>query len=91
MPASTIRCVVLNACYSERLARATAARIGHVIGMRYPIGDEAAIQFSVGFYTGLFAGATVPDAFARGRAHILARPGLGGEHGTPAIFPPGDH
>lgn len=84
--AATIRCVVLNACYSERLARTTARQIEHVIGMQYPIGDEAAIQFSVGFYTGLFAGGTVPDSFARGCAYVRRRPGLGNEYQTPVLF-----
>ncbi|MEV4140716.1 CHAT domain-containing protein [Dactylosporangium sp. NPDC049742] len=85
---STIRCVVLNACYSQRLAEALTARIDHVVGMRYRIGDEAAIEFSVGFYLGLFAGWAVPDAFARGRTHLLARPALYREHDSPLLFPP---
>ena len=34
--------------------------IDYVVGMRWQIGDEAAIEFSVGFYTGLFAGHSVP-------------------------------
>jgi len=67
---STIRCVIVNACYSEKLARALASAIDHVVGMRSQIGDEAAIGFSVGFYTGLFAGQPVPAAFERGLAHI---------------------
>jgi hypothetical protein len=57
--------------------------------MRYQIGDEAAIEFSVGFYLALFAGRTVPDAFAVGQAHILARPAIERQHLTPLIFPPG--
>lgn len=86
---STIRCVVVNACHTLRLAEALATKIDHVIGMRYQIGDEAAIEFSVGFYLALFAGRTVPDAFAVGQAHILARPAIERQHLTPLIFPPG--
>lgn len=87
---ATVRCVVLNACYSARLAEALAAQIEYVIGMRYPIGDEAAIEFSVGFYLGLFAGWPVPEAFKRGRSYLLARPRLSAQHLTPQIFPPVD-
>jgi hypothetical protein len=86
---STIRCVVVNACHSVRLAEALATRIDHVVGMRYQIGDEAAIQFSVGFYLALFAGWSAPDAFVRGRAHIRSRPAIEQQHLTPLIFPPG--
>jgi hypothetical protein len=85
---STIRCVVVNACHSVRLAEALASRIDHVIGMRYQIGDAAAIEFSVGFYLALFAGWSVPDAFVRGRSHIRSRAALEQEHLTPLIFPP---
>lgn len=86
---STIRCVVVNACHSIHLAEILATQIDHTIGMRYQIGDEAAIQFSVGFYQALFAGWPVPDAFARGRAYILSRPALEQHHQTPLLFPPG--
>ncbi len=86
---STVRCVVLSACYSLRLAEAMAAQIDHVIGMHDKIGDQAAIQFSVGFYQGLFAGKSVPDAFTRGRALIQVRAETEREHLTPLLFPPG--
>lgn len=84
----TLRCVVVNACHSVRLAEAVAKHIEYVIGMRYEILDEAAIDFSVGFYLGLFAGWTVPRAFQRGRAHVRARAVNEGQHQTPLIFPP---
>ncbi|GAA2632952.1 hypothetical protein GCM10010399_76660 [Dactylosporangium fulvum] len=86
---ATIRCVVVNACHSIHLAKILSTQIDHVVGMRYQIGDEAAIQFSVGFYQALFAGWSVPDAFARGRAHIRSRPALEQHHLTPLLFPPG--
>lgn len=87
---STVRCVVLNACYSERLAQTLAAKIDYVIGMRYPIGDDAAIQFSIGFYLALFGGRSVPEAFERGRTSLQARPRWTAEHQTPLLFPPGE-
>ena len=61
---STIRCVIVNACHSVRLAEALASRIDHVIGMRHVIGDAAAIEFSFGFYLALFAGWSGPDPAA---------------------------
>ncbi len=48
-----IRCVVLNACYSEPQARAIAEHIEHVVGMSKAISDEAAISFAAVFYQAL--------------------------------------
>jgi hypothetical protein len=87
---STLRCVVLNACYSVRLAREVAAQIDYVIGMRDGIEDDAAIEFSLGFYIGLFGGAEVPDAFARGEDHLRSSPDFAQNHLTPVLFPPGE-
>jgi hypothetical protein len=44
-----VRCVVLNACYSEIQGEAIAQHIEYVIGMKKAIGDSAAIEFSIGF------------------------------------------
>lgn len=85
---STLRCVVLNSCYSARLTQAISTQVDHVIGMRDQIDDEAAIEFSVGFYIGLFGGHSVPEAFARGQAHLQAQPAFAPDHRTPIIFPP---
>jgi CHAT domain len=84
---ATITCVIVNACYSERLARAMSQHIDHVVGMRWQIGDEAAIEFSVGFYTGLFAGHSVPEAFQRGLAHIQRSEATMLEYRTPLLLP----
>ena len=84
---ATINCVIVNACYSERLARAMSQHIDHVVGMRSKIGDEAAIEFSVGFYTGLFAGHPVPEAFKRGLAHIQRSEATRPEYRTPLLLP----
>ena len=48
--ADSVKCVVLNACYSEAQADAIAGHIDFVVGMKKAIGDEAAIKFAVGFY-----------------------------------------
>lgn len=67
---TSIECVFVNACYSERLARAVFKSIDNVIGMRWKVGDAAAVQFSRGFYTAYFNGVRVPDAFNAGLADI---------------------
>ena len=61
-----IECVVLNACYSEEQAKAIHQHIDYVVGMQKAIGDNAAIEFAVGFYDGLGAGRTIDDAFELG-------------------------
>jgi len=83
---ATIKCAIVNACHSMRLAIAMARHIDYVIGMRWEIGDEAAIQFSVGFYLALFSGRSVPDAFGRGCTHVRARPATEQEHTTPVLL-----
>ena len=65
-----VECVILNACYSEVQATAIGAHIPHVIGMNQPIGDQAAIEFSVGFYQAIGAGRPYPNAFKFGRSAI---------------------
>ncbi|MFX0138902.1 MAG: CHAT domain-containing protein [Candidatus Hodarchaeota archaeon] len=59
----SIRCVVLNACYTETQAQAIAQYIDCVIGMSNEIGDEAAIMFSSSFYRALAYGSNVKTAF----------------------------
>ncbi|MGJ5674110.1 MAG: CHAT domain-containing protein [Nostochopsis sp.] len=48
-----VKCVLLNACYSEKPAVAISQYINYVIGMNNPIQDRAAIEFARGFYDGL--------------------------------------
>jgi CHAT domain-containing protein len=62
----SVKCVVLNACYSEVQANAIARHIDFVIGMKKAIGDEAAIKFAVGFYDALGAGRDFEKAFKFG-------------------------
>lgn len=61
--ADKVKCVVLNACYSEVQATAIAEHIPYVIGMKKAIGDTAAIEFAVAFYDALGAGETIEFAF----------------------------
>jgi hypothetical protein len=58
-----IRCVVMNACYSEAQARAINAHVPFVVGTLEEIDDDAAIAFSRGFYRAIGAGRTVKEAF----------------------------
>jgi CHAT domain-containing protein len=61
-----VKCVVLNACYSEVQANAISQHIDYVVGMKKAIGDEAAIKFAVGFYDALGAGRDFEKAFKFG-------------------------
>ena len=51
--ASHVKCVLLNACYSEKSAVAISQHINYTIGMNQPISDKGAIVFAIGFYDGL--------------------------------------
>jgi len=57
---------LLNACFSEVQANAIARHIPYVVGMRRAIGDQAAIQFAIGFYDALLAGESVELAYRFG-------------------------
>jgi CHAT domain len=48
-----VKCVVLNACYSEKSAAAISQYINYAIGINQPIEDKAAIAFARGFYDGI--------------------------------------
>ena len=66
----TIKCVVLNSCYSESQAKEIAKHIPYVIGMKSSVFDKAAIAFSVGFYAALGAGKDIEFAFKMGTVAI---------------------
>jgi len=61
-----VECVLLNACYSEVQAQVICRHIPYVVGMRQTISDEAAIQFSLGFYRALGAGENYDRAYEFG-------------------------
>lgn len=61
--ADKLKCVVLNACYSEVQAETIAQHIQYVVGMKKAIGDATAIEFSVAFYDALGAGESVEFAY----------------------------
>jgi hypothetical protein len=82
----SIRCVIVNACYSLTLAEAVVREIDYVVGMRSEILDAASIEFSVGFYQGLFAGRTVPEAFRQGCALVQAEPKTKSQYKVPMLL-----
>lgn len=66
----TVKCVVLNACYSEVQAEAISKYVPCVIGMTNAITDDAAIKFAASFYRALGYGQSVLRAFELGRNDI---------------------
>ncbi len=58
-----IRCVVLNACYTERQAHKIAETIECVVGTPATVGEKAARIFSAAFYQALGYGHPVQVAF----------------------------
>ncbi len=65
-PKNPIECVILNACYSQVQATAISQHIPYTIGMNKAIGDKAAIEFVVGFYSALAAGESIEFAYKLG-------------------------
>jgi len=61
-----IECVLLNVNYSEYYAEAVAQHIDYVIGIKQEVSSQAAITFSVGFYTALGAGKSISEAYKQG-------------------------
>jgi len=61
-----IRCVVLNACFTEEQAHIIIRQIDYVIGTSVEISDTAAICFSKAFYQALGYGKDIQTAFELG-------------------------
>jgi hypothetical protein len=69
-----VRCVVLNACYSEPQAQAIVESIDCVIGMGTEVADDDAIVFARDFYRALGYGRSVRVAFEAGKAVVPENP-----------------
>jgi len=67
---SSVKLVVLNACYSESAAEALLAHVDCVVGMAGSIHDDAARSFAIGFYGGLGERASAEAAHKGGCAAI---------------------
>jgi len=79
-----LRLVVLNACFSERQARAIADHIDCVVGMSREITDAAAVGFAAAFYQALAYGKDVRTAFDV--ACVEAGLTVEGEEATPRLI-----
>lgn len=66
-----VRCVALNACWSDKHAGQIAKFVDCVIGMARAVSDEAAIGFAAGFYRSLGEGKSVGEAFDLGKVQIM--------------------
>jgi hypothetical protein len=67
---SSVRLVVLSACYSDLQADALRAHVDCVVGMSGSIDDDAARNFAIGFYGGLGERESIAAAFRQGCAAI---------------------
>lgn len=65
-----VRLVVLNACYTDALARSITQTVDYAIGAGKGIGDTAGVAFAGAFYRALGFGKSVKDAFASARAEL---------------------
>ncbi|MFN2439453.1 MAG: tetratricopeptide repeat protein [Chitinophagaceae bacterium] len=69
----TVKCVIVSTCYSEKQAKAISQHVPVVIGTKKEISDDAAINFSTGFYTSLdpdLSQMSLNKAFELGRIAI---------------------
>jgi hypothetical protein len=70
---ANIRCVVLNACYTEAQAAGIVESIDCVVGMSRAIADRSAIAFAASFYQALAYGQSIQTAFESGCVAIALR------------------
>ena len=61
-----LQCIMLNACYSLSQGRAISLGVPFTIAMEGTIDDEAAIEFSRGFYDAIGAGRPIDFAYGEG-------------------------
>lgn len=67
-----VKCVVLNACYSENQAKIISKHGIYVVGMNDEINDDVAINFSVGFYLGIVNGKDPVFSYNFAKTKVLA-------------------
>lgn len=65
-PYMELKCIIFDACNTEKLATAVSKHIMYSVGMKGEIDDEAAVHFSMGFYEALGDGKSIEDAFKFG-------------------------
>lgn len=67
---SSIRCVILNACYSFTQGCLISEVVPFTIAMEHELNDNAAIKFSEGFYDALAAKKSIELAFREGTRRV---------------------
>lgn len=73
----SVRCVVLNCCFSDSISRLILPHVEAVIGCDDSIADDAAIMFTRAFYRALSHGVTLQQSFNLARNDL----NLHGKHG----------
>lgn len=71
--ASSVQCVVLNACYSVRVSQELVDDVPVVIGMRDAVRDGSSLAFAEDFYNAIADGHSLRDAFDLAKAGIATR------------------
>jgi hypothetical protein len=66
----SVKCVVLNACYSESIAKQVAPHVEAVVGCNASIEDETAIMFARAFYRALAHGRSFAETFELAKNEI---------------------
>src|SRR5262249_39294427 len=67
---SSVKLVVLNACYGDEQADALLAHVDCIVGMNGLIRDDAARSFAIGFYGGLGEQQSIAASYKQGCAAI---------------------
>jgi hypothetical protein len=65
-----VRLVVLNACYTNNLARSITKAVDYAVGTGKGIGDKAGVAFAGALYRALGFGKSVKEAFASAKAEL---------------------
>ncbi|HET6979308.1 MAG TPA: CHAT domain-containing protein [Pyrinomonadaceae bacterium] len=65
-----VHLVVLNACFTDVLARSIVQTVDYAVGSSLGIGDKAAVAFAGAFYRALGFGKSIPDAFKSAKAEL---------------------
>jgi hypothetical protein len=66
-----VRCVVMNACETDRQGEAVFRHVPYVVSTYQSIGDRSAAQFAAGFYGSVFSGADYVESFRWGKVAVL--------------------
>ncbi len=74
-----VKCVILNACYSESQAKVITKHIPYVIGMDDAIEDSTSIAFAMGFYEALGDNQSFEQAYKYGRMVVVMENRIGAD------------